>query len=189
MIGDPCRACRGEGRRPAKREVTLQIPPGVRHGNQLRVKAEGDAGLRGGPAGDLYCVIREIRHPLFEREGNDLLCEVPISFSDAALGSRVEVPGVKGKVRLTVPPGTQSGELLRLRGQGLPSLDGARGSLIVRVIVETPRKLGAASRRLFEELRDAEAQGSHPARTGFFEKLKEYFQGKSENSEESAGGG
>ena len=187
-VADPCRACRGEGRRPAKREVTIQIPAGVRQGNQLRVRGEGDVGLRGGPTGDLYCFIRETRHPMFERDGDDLLCEVPISFSDAALGARVEVPGVKGKVRLTVPPGTQSGELLRLRGQGLPSLDGHRGNLIVRVVVETPRKLNANARRLFEELRDAEAQGSHPARTGFFEKLREYFQGKSEDSGESAGG-
>jgi molecular chaperone DnaJ len=168
--------------------VVIQIPRGIHQGMQLRVRGEGDAGTRGGPSGDLYCLIRELPHPIFEREGDDLLCEVPVSFSDAALGARVEVAGVKGKVRLTVPPGTQSGELLRLRGQGLPGLERGTGNLIVRVVVETPRKLSAASRKLLEELRDAEAQGSHPARTGFFEKLKEYFKGKNEGSQEGSGG-
>jgi molecular chaperone DnaJ len=177
-ISDPCPSCRGEGRRPGKREVPLEIPPGIHDGNEIRIPGEGDAGERGGSPGDLHCLVRVARHEFFERHGDDLLCQLPISFSDAALGAKVEIPTLAGRAKVTVPAGTQSGEVLRLRGQGLPSLDGGgSGSLLVRVIVETPRKLAARARELLEELRAAESQASHPARTGFFEKIKEYFKG------------
>jgi len=177
-ISDPCPSCRGAGRRPGKREVSFDIPPGVRDGNEIQISGEGDAGERGGPAGDLHCLVSVARHEFFERHGDDLLCQLPISFSDAALGSKVEIPTLSGRAKVTVPPGTQSGEVLRLRGQGLPNLEGGgNGSLLVRVIVETPRKLTSRARELLEELRDAESHASYPARTGFFEKIKEYFKG------------
>ncbi len=179
VIGDPCSRCRGEGRHQGKREVVISVPAGVHEGNQLRMHGEGDAGARGGPSGDLYCLIRERRHELFTREGDDILCEVPISFSEAALGAKVDVPTLRGKAEVTIPAGTQSGEMLRLRGQGLPSLEGGgAGSLIVRVVVETPRKLNAKMRELLDELRKAESSASHPARSGFFEKIKSYFKAK-----------
>ena len=151
----------------------------MHEGNQLRTHGEGDAGARGGPPGDLYCLIRERRHELFTRDGDDILCEVPISFSEAALGAKVEVPTLRGKAEVTIPAGTQSGEMLRLRGQGLPSLEGGgAGSLIVRVVVETPRKLNAKMRELLDELRKAESSASQPARSGFFERIKSYFKAK-----------
>lgn len=181
VIGDPCSACRGEGRRPAKREIVVDIPPGVHDGNQLRIEGEGDVGLRGGPPGDIYCLLHVRRHELFERAGHDILCEVPVSFSDAALGAKIEVPTLRGKAKVTVPAGTQTGEVLRLRGQGVPSLDGdGTGSLLVRLMVETPKKLSPGMRELFEELKKAESSASQPARSSFFERIKAHWKGKAD---------
>lgn len=177
-VSDPCSRCRGEGRHPARASVEVQIPPGVREGNQLRIHGEADVGVRGGPSGDIYCLIREKRHEFFAREGDDILCEVPISFSDAALGARVEVPTLRGKAELSIPAGTGSGDLLRLKGQGLPSIEGRSvGHLIARVVLETPRKLTPKMRQLFEDLRSAESSTSQPGRTGFFEKIRQYLKG------------
>ena len=181
VVKNPCRSCRGEGRRPGTREVTVEVPAGIHSGTQLRLRGEGDAGARGGPPGDLYCYVVVKEHALFARDGNDILCEVPISFSDAALGAKIDVPALKGKVKVTIPPGTQSGEILRLRGQGLPNLETrAMGSLLVRVVLETPSKLTPQMRQLFEELKKAESDSSHPARMGFLENIKRYFTGKGE---------
>ena len=181
VIQKPCPKCRGEGRRPGKHQVVINIPAGVREGTQLRLRGEGDAGIRGGPAGDLYCVIRERRHEFFERHGSDLLCEVPISFSDAALGVKLEIPTLQGKTAAVVPAGTQSGEALRLKRLGLPSLESrATGDLLVRLVVETPKKLSPRMREVLEELRKAESEASHPSRTGFFERIKAHFKGKGE---------
>jgi molecular chaperone DnaJ len=182
-IEDPCTSCRGEGRRAGKREVVAEVPAGVHEGNQLRLRGEGDAGTRGGPAGDLFCFIKERRHDLFVREGDDVYCEVPVSFADAALGCELEVPTLRGKAAVTVTPGTQSGDILRLRGQGLPSLEGGqKGSLLVRVAVETPRRLTARMRELFGELQKAESEASQPARSGFFERLQKFFKGRGESA-------
>lgn len=179
VISDPCPACRGEGRRPGKREVRVDIPAGVHEGTRLRIRGEGDVGPREGPAGDLYCIVREKPHGLFRRAGDDIVCDVPISFSDAALGTKIDVPTLRGTARVTIPPGTQSDEVLRLRGQGLPNLDGAPvGSLLIHVSVETPRKLTPEMRRILEELKAVETGASQPDRAGFFEKLKSYFQGE-----------
>jgi molecular chaperone DnaJ len=120
-------------------------------------------------------------HDLFERHGNDLLCQAPISFSDAALGAKIDVPTLTVSARVTIPAGTQSGDVLRVRGHGLPSLGGrGHGNLLVRVVVETPRKLSARAREILEELRETEAHGSYPARSGFFDKIKDYFKGKAD---------
>jgi len=178
-VSDPCATCKGEGRVLGRREVHVDIPPGVDSGTRLRVQEQGDAGVRGAPAGNLYARLHVKEHAFFERLDNDLLCEVPISFADAALGTSVDVPTITGKAEVAVPPGTQSGEILRLRGQGLPSLDGRGvGNQLVRVLVETPKKLSGRHREIFEQLREAEGQGTpYPGKTGFFERLKEHFKG------------
>jgi molecular chaperone DnaJ len=180
-IADPCRDCRGEGRVAERREITVDVPAGVHTGNQLRLAGEGDEGVRGGPPGDLYCRIHVEEHRFFQRDGDDLLCEVPITFSDAALGAKIEVPSLQGKTVVTVPPGVQSGAILELRGRGLPSLESSRrGDQLVRVIVETPRRLSAQARKLFEQLRELDGQTSqsHPDRQGFIDRLYDYFKGK-----------
>lgn len=180
VISDPCSACQGEGRSPAQREITVEVPPGVHTGNQMRIRGEGDVGPRGGPSGDLLCVFRVKPHQLFQRNGDDLLCEVPVSFADAALGAKIEIPTLTGKARVSIPAGTQSGEVLRLRKQGLPSLEGGSpGNLLVHVIVETPRKLTPRLRELLEEMKEAESEASQPDTTGFFEKIKQYLKGPS----------
>jgi molecular chaperone DnaJ len=122
-------------------------------------------------------VIRERPHDLFRRHGHDILCDVPISFSDAALGTKLDVPTLQGSARVTIPAGTQGGEILRLRGQGLPDLDGGgKGALLIQVTVETPQKLSARQREIFQQLKEVESETAQPARTGFFEKIKSYFQ-------------
>jgi molecular chaperone DnaJ len=178
-LEDPCGTCRGEGRVTGKHDVAVRVLPGALEGVEIRVPGEGDAGLRGGPPGDLYCVIIERAHDIFERHGLDLVCTIPVSFPDAALGVKIEVPTLNGQAALSVPAGTQAGDLLRLRGQGLPDIQGrGRGSLLVRVVVETPKKLSSRARELLEELKKEESANSYPARTGFFEKIKDYFKGK-----------
>ena len=180
QVTDPCPACRGDGRHLGSREVTVNIPAGISSGTRVRVQGEGDAGVRGGPRGDLYCRIRVKRHDFFERLEDDLLCEVPVTFTDAALGTKVEVPTIRGKAKVSVPAGTQAGEILRLRGQGLPSIEGrGTGSQLVKIVVETPRKLTPRMRELMEELRDLEESPStHPNRSSFFDRLKENFKGR-----------
>lgn len=174
-----CSDCRGEGRVPGSKELKFDIPPGIHDGNQLRLAGEGDAGLRGGPSGDLYCRIRVKKHRIFQRHGQEIICDVPVTFSDVALGSRIEVPTLTGKTTVTIAPGTQSGEVLQLRGKGLPSLEGyGRGDQLVRLVAETPRKLSSTQKRLFEELRELENQKTQPERQGFLDRLREYFTGK-----------
>ena len=141
-------------------------------------------GTPGAPSGDLYCRVRVRPHSFLERHGDDVLCEVPITFSDAALGARVEVPLLEGKTSVSVRPGMQSGEIITLKGKGLPSLQGfGRGSQFVKIVIETPRKLTGEARSAFEKLRELEMDGQkgfHPARQGFLERLYEYFTGKAD---------
>ncbi len=180
IVGDPCADCHGEGRRLASREVEIRIPEGVHDGNQLRLSGEGDVGVRGSRLGDLYCRIRVKKHPFFERHDDDVLCDVPVTFSDVALGTKIEVPTLRDRASVTIPAGTQSGDILRLRGQGIPNLHGRGvGNQLIRVVVETPRKLSASLRELLEEFRELEDKSgsSHPAKTGFFERLKQHFKG------------
>jgi molecular chaperone DnaJ len=180
VISDPCKECGGSGRVAVKRELSIEVPAGVEDGNQLRIAGEGNEGTLGAPSGDLYCRIFVRRHGVFERAGRDIFLEVPVTFSDAALGARIEVPSLDGKTALQVPAGTQSGEVLKLRGKGLPSLDGyGRGDQLVRIVVETPRKLSSKARKLFEEMRELEGQkNAHPARQGFLEKIRDYLRGR-----------
>jgi molecular chaperone DnaJ len=176
VIKDPCRACGGNGVVQRAQALNIKIPPGVDTGSRLKLRGEGEAGRNGAPAGDLYIVINVEEHPLFTRHESDIICEVPISFPQAALGAEIDVPTVEGKVKMKIPHGTQSGGVFRLKGKGAPDLRGShRGDQLVRVIVETPRKLTSRQRELLEEFaRDGREEVS-PLTKGFFDKVKEMF--------------
>lgn len=176
LIADPCSACGGRGVRRRTHSLHVKIPPGVDNGTRLKLRHEGAAGANGGPAGDLYVIIHVKEHPIFRREGNDVVCEIPISFPEAALGTELEVPTLEGKVKFKIPPGTQSGAVFVLRGRGLPDLGGrGRGNQLVRVVVETPRKLTPRQRELLEEFARISGKDVNPMSRGFFEKVKEMF--------------
>lgn len=174
IVSTPCPACRGEGRVSGSGTVKVNVPPGVTSGNYITVRGAGDVGPRGGPPGDLIVVIEELEHKDFYRRGDDVIYELPIGFSQAALGSELVVPTLEGKVKLKIPPGTQSGKLFRLRGKGIPHLNSyGRGDQLVRVFVWTPTKLSPEERRLFEELSKTEGSKPPPADKGFFERLRQ----------------
>jgi len=176
IIKDPCPDCRGTGRVREKRSLSIKIPAGVETGNRLKLSGEGEAGAQGGPPGDLYVVITVKDHPIFQRDGRDVICEVPISFPQAALGHELEVPTLEGKVKLKIPAGTQSGKVLRLPGKGIPSLQGyGRGDQLVVVRVETPSRMTARQRELLEEFARESGEEVHPMGKGFFDKVKEMF--------------
>jgi molecular chaperone DnaJ len=176
VIDKPCRSCGGSGRQPRAVKVKVNIPPGVEDGTRMRIPDEGEPGARGGPRGDLFCYIFVQAHEFFERHGDDVYCEVPITFSQAALGTDLEVPTLKGRARLKVPGGTQSMQVFRLRGQGIRNMHGrGTGDQIVRVIVETPRKLNGRMEELFRELATLEDKNVSPQRRSFIDKLKGYF--------------
>ena len=176
IVAQPCGACAGTGLVRATRELDVRIPPGVQDGTQLRIAGEGEPGERGGPTGDLYCVVRVESHPLFERDGDDLHCSMPITFPQAALGSTVEVPTLNGSAELKIPAGTQSGKAFRLRGQGTPSVYGhGRGDLYVHVHVEVPSKLDARQRELLEEFAQLDNITTTPHRKSFLDKVKDLF--------------
>ncbi len=175
-IESPCPECRGQRKVIRAREIEVRIPAGIEDGMQIRLSGEGEAGERGEPPGDLYCEVRVGRHPLLERDGNDLLCEVPISFAQAALGATVRIPGVEGEEDLVVPRGTQSGTVLKLPGRGLPDVNGGgTGDLLARVAVETPKRLSKRQEELLREFAEADEVSVNPRRKGFFDKLKELF--------------
>jgi molecular chaperone DnaJ len=176
VIRDPCPSCRGTGRIEGQKTIKVGIPRGAEDGLRLRVPGEGEAGISGGPAGDLYVVISIRPHPLFARDGSELLCEVPISFAQAALGAEIEVPTLEGKRKLRIPEGTQSGKIFRLRGMGLPTLrSSARGDQLVRIFVEVPTKLTGRQRELLEQFAEESDTEVSPVTRGFLEKLKELF--------------
>lgn len=156
-VGDPCTACNGSGRTTAQTTVSVEIPPGVSEGNYISIPGKGDTGPRGGPPGDLIVLVEEVPHDFFQRHGIDIICEIPVTFSEAALGATTVVPTLGGKVNLKVPPGTQSEKIFRLRGKGLPVLHGAQhGDQLVKVHVRTPEKLTREQRELFEKLAEIE---------------------------------
>jgi len=176
VIERPCRKCNGEGRAEAPTRIKLKIPAGIEDGSRLRSVRNGEAGLRGGPPGDLYVVIHIKEHEVFEREESNLFCEVPVSFSTAALGGEITVPTLDGQAHLKVPAGTQSGTAFKLRGKGIPTLNStSRGDLIVRVVVEVPTKLNAEQRKKLEELAALMGEENSPLHKSFFEKAKEFF--------------
>jgi molecular chaperone DnaJ len=175
-ISDPCGTCGGQGAVRKTQSLSVKIPPGVDTGSRLKLRGEGQAGGGGGPQGDLYVVIRVQDHPLFRREENDVICDMPISFPHAALGTDIEVPTLEGKMRMRIPPGTQSGAVFKLKGRGIADLHGyGRGDHLVRVVIETPRKLTARQRELLEEFARMSGEEVHPMSKGFLEKVKEMF--------------
>ncbi|PYK34844.1 MAG: molecular chaperone DnaJ [Verrucomicrobia bacterium] len=176
IIEKPCPQCRGEGRVEKRSCVTLKIPAGIREGSRLRSSSNGEAGIRGGPPGDLYVVIHIKEHKVFQRDGDSLYCEVPIPFSVAALGGEVDIPTLEGKAHLKVPAGTQSGQMFKLRGKGISNIDGrSRGDLLARLIVEVPSRLNAEQRRKLEEFAALCGDDNTPLRKSFFERAKEFF--------------
>jgi len=174
VITDPCGKCRGEGRVDKTRTIPFEIPPGVDHGTKLRLQSRGEAGARGAPAGDLYIFLHVKKHALFSREGTTLYARMPISFTTAALGGEIEIPGLDGEGHaVRIAPGTQSGREVRQRGAGMPVLQGrGRGDLVVRIEVETPTKLNARQREILEAFRETETGEECPESTGFFAKIK-----------------
>jgi molecular chaperone DnaJ len=179
VITDPCTVCDGQGRVMAKRTMSVSIPPGVDTGTAVRLGGEGEAGDPGAPRGDLYCLVRVREHALFKRDGPHLICQVPITFSQAALGAEIEVPTLEGKISHPLKRGTQSGEVLRIPGQGMPGLRGSRrGDLLVQVIVETPRSLTKRQEELFRELAELDQKHVSPERRSFLDKLRQFFAGE-----------
>jgi molecular chaperone DnaJ len=161
-----------------KREIKVRIPPGIEEGTQIRISGEGEPGMDGAPPVDLFWYIREEPHPHFKRHGDDILIDVPIGFAQAALGAEIDVPTLEKKEKLKIPKGVQSGEMLKLRGRGLPSIDGyAQGDQIVRVHLETPKKLTKRQEELLREYAELEEVHISPQRKSFFEKIKDYFHG------------
>ncbi|NLY91286.1 MAG: molecular chaperone DnaJ [Firmicutes bacterium] len=176
IIETPCPTCAGRGRVRRVREIKITIPAGVDTGHRLRVSGEGEAGERGGPPGDLYVYLSVNPHPLFKRSGNDLILEQPISFAQAALGATIEVPTLEGTATLKIPEGTQPGTQFRIRGKGIPYLQGSgRGDELVRVHIEVPKKLSAAQREAIQQLAEAFGEEVAPPEKGFINKVKEAF--------------
>ncbi|HEY3763104.1 MAG TPA: molecular chaperone DnaJ [Verrucomicrobiae bacterium] len=176
MLEKPCKGCQGEGRRERSSKIKLKIPPGVDTGNRLRSGGNGEAGFRGGPSGDLYVVLHVKAHEIFQREGDDLLCEVPVSFSQAALGSEIEVPTLEGKATVKVPGGTQPGAIFRVKGKGVKSLQGhGHGDLHVRVQVEVPTRLNHEQKAKLQEFAALCDGQQTPLTQSFFEKAKKFF--------------
>jgi molecular chaperone DnaJ len=177
VIADPCPSCGGTGRTKRVQTLSVKIPSGVETGSRLKLVGEGEVGLHGGPPGDLYVVIHVQDHPIFRRQNNEVICEVPITFPQAALGAEIEVPTLEGKVKMKIPPGTQSGKVFRLKGRGIQDLNGyGRGDQHVRVVVETPSKLTVRQRALLEEFDQVSTQEDmQPMSKGFFDKVKEMF--------------
>lgn len=176
IIEKPCKNCSGEGRVEKNARIKLKIPAGVDEGARLRSSRNGEAGVRGGPPGDLYVVLHIKEHPVFQRDEDDLHCEVPISFATAALGAEIQVPTLEGQANLRIPPGTQGGTVFRMRGRGMPSLNTkARGDLLTHVVVEVPTRLNADQRRKLEEFAASCGEENSPLHRSFFEKAKDFF--------------
>lgn len=180
-IAQPCHACGGTGeiaeRVKKKSTLSVKIPAGIDHGQRLKLNQEGEPGAHGGPNGDLYVQVLLTEHDFFEREGFDVYCEVPITFSQAALGATVEVPTLGGKVEVSIPAGTQSGKKMRLKAKGIQRLGSyGQGDQIISIEVETPSKLSDEQRKLFEELALLEHTQTNPMSKGFFDKVKDLFQ-------------
>ena len=175
-VATPCSDCGGAGTTQSKTTLDVEVPAGVRDGQKLRWEGKGAPGSRGGPRGDLFVVIGLKEHSLFERDGDDVRCTVPISFTQAALGGKVDVPTLDGKVVMSVPAGTQTGKVLRLRKKGFPAVSGSgRGDQLVSLVVETPVNLSDRQEELLQELAEISGEEVHPEKKGFFQRMKELF--------------
>jgi molecular chaperone DnaJ len=177
IVQNPCHSCGGAGRVQKDRALSVNIPAGVETGTRIRLSGEGEAGLRGGPHGDLYIFIEVADHPLFQRDGVDLYCRVPVSMTKAALGGEIEVPTIDGgRSRVKVPEGSQSGRQMRLRGKGMPALRGpGMGDMYIELAVETPVKLNAEQKDLLRKFEESCAQSNNPDASGFFDKVRKFW--------------
>lgn len=177
ILDRPCKTCRGQGRRERTSKIKLRIPAGVDTASRLRSAGNGEAGWRGGPSGDLYVVIHVKPHEIFQRDGDDLLCEVPVSFVQAALGAEIDVPTLDGRSSVKIPAGTQPGTMFRLKGKGVKNIQGyGHGDLHVRINVEVPTRLSAAQKAKLEEFGQLCNEDQNPIGQSFFEKAKKLFQ-------------
>ncbi|BDW87071.1 MULTISPECIES: molecular chaperone DnaJ [Roseicyclus] len=179
IVKNPCRTCGGAGRQQKDRALSVNIPAGVETGTRIRLSGEGEAGMRGGPSGDLYIFIEVSEHALFQRDGIDLFCRVPVSMTRAALGGEIEVPTIDGgRSRVKVPEGSQSGRQMRLRGKGMPQLRGPGiGDMYIELAVETPVSLTAEQKELLKKFEEISAKSNNPNATGFFDKVKSFWDG------------
>jgi molecular chaperone DnaJ len=177
IISNPCKECRGAGRIKKKQSISIKIPAGVDSGMRLRMAGYGDAGEGGGPAGDLYIFITVAPHDLFQREGDDVILELPVNFTEAALGCKKELPTPLGETcRISIPEGTQSGKLLRVRGEGIPNVHGqGKGDLLIRIVIETPVGLNQKQKDLLKEFGEMEKEQNSPRKRSVLDKLKEFF--------------
>lgn len=179
VISDPCGTCHGQGRTEETKTLSVKVPPGVDTGDRIRLTGEGEAGPEGGPSGDLYVQMSVRDHAIFERDGKHLFCDVPITFTDAALGGELEVPTLDGRVKLKIPAETQSGKLFRLRGKGVsPVRGGSTGDLLCRVVIETPVDLTKHQKELLQEFQQTMVEGGNkqsPKQTSWFEGVKHFF--------------
>ena len=186
VIKQPCNECRGSGQKLKKVVTEVEIPPGVDDEMRVRIAGQGEPSPNGGPSGDCYCFISVLPHPLFERDGQHLICRIPITYAQAALGTTLEVPTLEGRGEVVVPAGTQSGQVFRLGGKGMP--DPRRrglGDLLVQVRIEVPKKLSKEEESLLRNLAELEKKHVAPERKGFFEKLKDYFTAHEESETEA----
>lgn len=179
MIADPCGKCGGDGRLPEERNLSVNIPAGIEDGTRIRLAGEGEAGLRGGPSGDLYIFLSVKAHEFFQRDGADLFCKVPVSMTTAALGGTFEVTTLDGaKSRVKVPEGTQFGKQFRVKGKGMPVLRSTQaGDLFIQISIETPQSLSRRQRELLEEFEEISSSENSPQSTGFFSRMKGFFEG------------
>ena len=178
IVKNPCAACGGAGRVEKESTLSVNIPAGVETGTRIRLSGEGEAGLRGGPAGDLYIFVNVAEHQIFKRDGVTLYCHVPVSMARAALGGEVEVPTIDGgRSRVKIPAGSQSGRQMRLRGKGMPALRGAgQGDMLIELAVETPVNLTTRQKELLAEFEKLSAE-NNPESSGFFDKVKSFWDG------------
>lgn len=177
IIKEPCAECSGVGRVKEIKSLNVKIPPGVETDTRLRLSAEGESGIHGGPSGDLYIIISVKPHPIFQRQNDDIVCEVPISFPQAAIGCEIDVPTIEGNVKLKVPAGTQSGKVFRLKNKGIASLHtGRRGDQNVMIKVETPTRLTDRQKELLEEFAKISGEETNPLKKNFLEKVKGLFE-------------
>lgn len=178
IIKEKCSTCSGSGKVKKQRKIHVRIPAGVDDGAQLRMTGEGEGGLRGGPSGDLYIVIRVKPHDFFEREGDDIYCEIPLTFTQAALGDEIEIPTLTEKVKLKIPAGTQTGTYFRLRGKGVPKLRGVgQGDQHIKVVVITPSKLSDEQKELLRQFGALNGEHTHENEQSFFDRMKRAFRG------------
>lgn len=176
IIETPCEKCKGQGKIRKNKTISIKIPAGVDNGSVITLRGEGEVGSKGGPPGDLYIVIRVLPHRIFQRDGYDIICEIPITFVQAALGDEIIVPTLEEKVKYKIPEGTQSGTVFRLKAKGVPVLNGSgRGDQYVKVIIETPKKLNDEQKSILKQFAEVMGEDVHEQRKSFFDKVKDVF--------------